>query len=206
MTVDLPADVIEDAERLTRLVRKTPDENEAAAYEDRRDDLLATHEYRARIRNDDDGDAVLVLHPAEWHDSEAGVIRTDQIDDLSRAVEIQLEGTADPDDWETVDATNRELVEAVREEHDNVHGENARLLADFAGNHYAKPITSLTPAELAEFLSEYVVRNAWPTEAQTAVLEESLELVFDVADEPYPGIERETAQPALDDAVGEDSE
>ncbi|ELY97565.1 hypothetical protein C482_13119 [Natrialba chahannaoensis JCM 10990] len=204
MTADLPDDVAEDAERLTRLARKTPDENEATAYEDRRDDLLASHEYRSRIRNE--GDAVLVLHPAEWHDSEEGVIRTDQIDDLSRAVEIQLEGTADPDDWETADAANRELAEAVREEYDDVHGENARLLADFAGNHYAKPITSLTPAELAEFSSEYVVRNAWPTEAQTAVLEESLELVFEVADEPYPGIERETAQPALDDAVGEDSE
>lgn len=202
MTADLPDDVIAEAERLTRLARRTPDENEAAAYEDRRDDLLATHEYRARIR--DDGDAVLVLHPAEWHDSEAGVIRTDQINDLSRAVEIQLEGTADPDDWEAIDAANRELVAAVRTEHGDVHGENARLLADFAGNHYAKPIASLTAAELAEFRSEYVVRNAWPTDKQVAALEESLELVFDVADEPYPVIEGETEPSALDDAVAED--
>ncbi|OIB59209.1 DUF7108 family protein [Natrialba sp. SSL1] len=199
MTADLPDTVVEDAERLTRLARKTPDENEAAAYEGRRDDLLATHEYRARIR--DDGDAVLVLHPAEWHDSEAGVIRTDRIDDLSRAVEIQLEGTADPDDWETVDAANRELVDAVCEEHGDVHGENARLLADFAGNHYAKPITSLTPDELAEFRSEYVVRNAWPTDAQETALAESLELVFDAADEPHPEATGEVEPSTVDDSV-----
>ncbi|ELZ03256.1 DUF7108 family protein [Natrialba aegyptia] len=178
---ELPADVVDEAERLTRLARKTPDENEAAAYENRRADLLADHNFSARVR--EEGDAVLVCHPEEWHDDDAGVIRTDRIDDLSRAIEIPLEGTGDPDDWDAVDAQNRDLVAQVRAAHGDTHGENARRLADFAGNHYAKPIQSLTAAELEEFLTEYVVRNAWPSDAQQAVLWESVELAFETAGE-----------------------
>ena len=180
---DLPRSIVDEVERLTRLERTAVDENEAEAYDDRRDELLDDHDFTSRIR-DDDGDDVLVLHPAEWH--EGGVIRTERIDDVSRAVEIPLEGTADPDDWEAVDEHNRALVAAVREAHGDVHGDNASLLADFASNHYAKPVESLTSEELSEFRTEYVVRNAWPSEKQENVIEESTRLVFETAGEPFP--------------------
>ena len=185
-TTELPADVVDEAERLTRLARRTPDENEAAARIDRRDELLDAHDFTARIR--DDGDDVLVLHPAAWHDDENDVVRTDRIDDISRAVEIPLEGTDDPDDWDAVEAHNRELVDRVRERHGDVHGDNAAALADFVGNHYAKRIEELTNAELAEFRSDYFVRNAWPSDAQRDALEESIALVYETADEPVPDL------------------
>ncbi|QCW02270.1 rnhA operon protein [Natrinema pallidum] len=183
---DLPRGVVDEVERLTRLERTAVDENEITAYKERRDELLDDHDFTARIR-DDDGDDVLVCHPEAWH--EDGIIRTDRIEDIDRAVEIPLEGTADPDDWESVDDYNRDLVAAVREAHGDVHGDNAALLADFAGNHYAKPMDSLTSAELAEFGTEYVVRNAWPSEKQREVLAESTKLVFETADEPVPEIQ-----------------
>ncbi len=184
---DLPRGVVDEVERLTRLERTAVDDNEIEAYERRREELLADHDFTSRIR-DDDGDDVLVCHPAEWHDEDAGVIRTDRIEDIDRAVEIPLEGTADPDDWDAVDERNRELVAAVREAHGDVHGENAALLADFAGNHYAKPIESLTADELAEFRAEYLVRNAWPSEKQLEVIAESIELVFEAAGESAPTV------------------
>ncbi|MDF9746144.1 DUF7108 family protein [Natrinema salsiterrestre] len=180
---ELPRDVVDEIERLTRLERSAVDDNEIEAYETRRDELLDEHDFTARIR-DEDGDDVLVLHPEEWH--EDGVIRTDRIEDIDRAAEIYLEGTEDPDDWEAVDERNRALVADVREAHGDVHGDNAALLADFAGNHYAKPMESLTSEELAEFRRDYVVRNAWPSEKQQEVIAESVRLVFETAGEPVP--------------------
>ncbi|THE63566.1 hypothetical protein D8Y22_17230 [Salinadaptatus halalkaliphilus] len=180
---DLPREVREEAERLTRLERTATDENEATAYLDRRQVLLSEHEFTARIR-DDDGDDVLVLHPAEWH--EDGVIRTGRIDDLSRAIEIPLEGTADPDDWDAVAERNDALASDVREAYGEVHGDNAETLATFASNHYAKPIESLTGPELSEFLTEYFVRNAWPSADQQAVIDESITHVYETTGEPVP--------------------
>ncbi|ELZ09746.1 hypothetical protein C478_16242 [Natrinema thermotolerans DSM 11552] len=184
---DLPRGVVDEVERLTRLERTAVDDNEIEAYERRREELLENHDFTSRIR-DDDGDDVLVCHPEEWHDDEAGVIRTDRIEDIDRAVEIPLEGTEDPDDWAAVDERNRDLVAAVREAHGDVHGDNAALLADFAGNHYAKPIASLTADELAEFREEYLVRNAWPSEKQREVIAESIELVFEATGESAPTV------------------
>ncbi|WP_254764573.1 DUF7108 family protein [Natrinema marinum] len=183
---ELPRGVVDEIERLTRLERTAVDENEADAYETRRDDLLDEYEFTARIR-DDDGDDVLVCHPAEWQAD--GVIRTDRIEDIDRAVEIPLEGTGDPNDWDKVDARNRELVADVRAAHGEVHGDNAALLADFAGNHYAKPIASLTSAEITEFRTEYFVRNAWPSEKQREMIGESIELAFETAGEPIPDVQ-----------------
>ncbi|RQG96053.1 rnhA operon protein [Natrarchaeobius chitinivorans] len=175
--------VVEEAERLTRLERTATDDNERRARRRRRDALLEEYGFTARIR-EDDGDAVLVVHPEEWH--EDGVVHPDRIDDLSRAVEVALEGTGDPDDWDAVDAHNRELAARVRERYGEVHGENAAALADFVGNHYAKRIDSLTGPELSEFLTEYFVRNAWPSRAQRDAVEESIELVYEEVDEPVP--------------------
>ncbi|NKE36010.1 hypothetical protein GWG54_09285 [Natronococcus sp. JC468] len=187
---DLPDDVVEEAERLTRLARTATDENERAARLERRDDLLDEHGFTARVR--DDEDATLVLHPAEWH--EDGVIRTDRIEDIDRAIEIRLEGTEDPDDWRAVDERNRQLAAAVRERHGDVHGDNADALAAFFGNHYAKPIASATPAELEEFRTEYFVRNAWPSAAQREAIEESIRLAFEAVDEPHPELRKSSAK------------
>lgn len=179
---ELPNDVVDEAERLTRLARTTVDENERTARLERRDDLLDDHDFTARVR--DEGDATLVLHPAEWHAD--GVIRTDRIEDISRAIEIPLEGTEDPDDWAAVDEHNRELAAAVRADHGDIHGDNAIALADFFGNHYAKPIESATGAELEEFCTEYFVRNAWPSVEQRDAVAETIDLVFESAGEPVP--------------------
>ncbi|SEP97459.1 DUF7108 family protein [Natrinema salaciae] len=180
---ELPRGVVDEIERVTRLERAAVDDNEVEAYENRRDKLLDEHGFTSRVR-DDDGDDVLVCHPEEWH--EDGIIRTDRIDDIDRAVEVPLEGTDDPDDWEAVDEHNRAVVADVREAHGDIHGDNAAILADFAGNHYAKPMESLTSEELAEFRTEYVVRNAWPSEKQRDVIAESIRLVFEAVDEPVP--------------------
>lgn len=182
-TDELPRDVVDDAERLTRLARNAVDPAEREAYLDRRESLLESYDFTARVRTEDDGD-VLVLHPAAWHDGD--VIRTDRIEDVDRAVEIPLEGAGDPDDWDAVDAANRELVAAVRTEHGDVHGDNAAAFADFVGNHYARPVESATKEEIEEFLGEYFVRNAWPSDRQRAVIEESIERVFEAAEEPVP--------------------
>ncbi|WIV66052.1 DUF7108 family protein [Natrialbaceae archaeon AArc-T1-2] len=180
---ELPAETVEEAERLTRLARNAIDENERDAYRRRREDVLEPHGFTARVRTEDAGD-VLVLYPAEWR--EDGVIRTDRIDDLSRAVEIRLDGPGDPDDWDDLDAANRALVDAVRKVHGDVHGDNAAAFADFMSNHYARPMTSATGDEITEFRTEYFVRNAWPSKKQREVIEESIALVFETAGESVP--------------------
>ena len=180
-SVGLPDDVVEAATRLTRLARDAVDGNERAAYDDRRDRLLAAHGYAARIR---EGEDTLVCHPADW--LEDGAVRTDRIDDVDAAVEVSLSGADDPDDWDRIDARNRELVDAARTAHGDVHGDTAAAFADFMGNHYARPMVEATGATIDEFCTEYFVRNAWPSDDQRAVLERSIELVFETADRPVP--------------------
>jgi len=180
---ELPRSVVEQAERLSRLARETVDDAEAEAYRERRAELVDEFDYAARVRHDDE--ATLVCYPQEW--LEDGVVQMDRIEDTDRAVEIPLSGPGDPDEWRAVDRHNRELVEQVREDHGEVHGRNATAFADFAGNHYAKPVESLTETEMEEFLDEYFPRNAWPSEEQTEVVERSLELVYETAGERVPG-------------------
>lgn len=175
---NLPADVIETAETLTRRARGAVDPQEADAYRDRRDDLLADYGFRARVRAEDSR-AVLVLHPADW--LEDGTVDVDAVD-TDRAIERPLSGAGDPDDWADVEADNRRLARRVADAHGDPHGRTAHALADFAGNHYAKPIGDLTPAELAEFRREYLPRNGWPTEEQLASLVESLRIVSEECD------------------------
>ncbi|MFC7020045.1 MULTISPECIES: DUF7108 family protein [Haloarcula] len=173
---DLPPEVLEEAERLTRLAREVVDDAEATAYVDRRDALLDSHDFTARVRADDTGD-VLVCHPQEW--VEDGVIRPERVEDVDRGVEIQLSGPGDPEEWDAVEERNRAVATAVEEEHGPVHGATASALADFMGNHYAKPIAEATPDELAEFKTEYFPRNAWPSDEQRALLEESVRLTVE---------------------------
>ena len=176
---DLPADTQDEVERLTRLARQAVDEGAAAAYRDQRAALLDEHDYDTRIREEDTGD-VLVCYPSEW--VEDGVIRPDRVEDTDRGVEIRLSGPGDPDEWDEVEDRNRAVVEAIRDEHGEAHAATARALADFMGNHYAKPIAEATPDELDEFREEYFPRNVWPTEKQRALLDDSVQLAVEEAE------------------------
>ena len=174
---EIPAEVIAEAETLTRRARRAVDDNEAAAYREARGELLAAHGFTARVR--DDERAVLVLHPAEW--VEDGTVRPERIDDIDRGIERPLEGVGDPDDWERVGEHNEAIAEEIAEAHGPDHGANARQLATFLSNHYAKPIEDATEAELTEFLTDYYKRNVWPTDDQKAVVEESVRLAVEHA-------------------------
>jgi hypothetical protein len=176
----LPASVVDEAERLTRLARQAVDESEARAYRRERATLLDDHDYEARVREEDTRD-VLVCYPAEW--LEDGVIQVEDVEDLSRGIEIPLSGPGDADRWDETDAHNRAVAEAVAQRHGDPHGATAAALADFASNHYAKPIEDLTPEECREFREEYLPRNAWPSDAQRAAAEESVDLALEVAEE-----------------------
>ncbi|WP_435153241.1 DUF7108 family protein [Haladaptatus sp. DFWS20] len=172
---ELPTETVEEAERLTHLARDA-DGDEADTYRDERDRLLAEHDFVARTREDDTR-TVLVLHPDEWLAD--GTIRVERIEDTERAIEIPLDGPGDPDNWDEIDAHNRTVAAAVRENHGDVHGANAESFADFMSNHYARRVESATDDEVTEFCTEYFPRNAWPSDKQKTVVEQSVELVFD---------------------------
>lgn len=173
---DIPVDAIDEAERLTRLARDTADDAEAEHYRARRQEVTADHDYTPRVRETDD---TLVLYPSEW--VESGEVQLDRIDDTDRAVEVSLSGPGDADRYRAVAAYNDAVVAAVAERADEVHAENARSFAAFASNHYVRPVDDMTPELRTEFREEYFPRNAWPTAAQTAALDASLELVAEVA-------------------------
>lgn len=179
MTTDLSEDVVETAVELTRRARNARDDEEAAAHRERRTELLDDESFTARVREDDDRD-VLVLYPDEWLDE--GTLRRDRIEDLGRAVEVPLSGPGDPDDWDAVAAYNDAAVERVAERHGPVHEANAAAFADFMGNHLAKPVDAATPDEVRRFVEDYYPRNAWPSDEERAVVEESVELAVAAAE------------------------
>jgi len=183
---DLPTETVEAAERLTRLARNVVDEREVDAYRARRADLLARYGYTSRLREDATGET-LVCYPAEW--VEDGTVRIECIENTARAVEVPLDGPGDPDDWSDVDAHNRAVVDAVRQAHGDVHGENASAFADFMSNHYARPLESASAAEFREFLTEYYPRNAWPSDDQREYVAQSLEYTFEVAGKEPPTVQ-----------------
>jgi hypothetical protein len=176
----LPESVVDEAERLTRLARNATDPDEAAAYRADREALLAERGYAARVREDEAGET-LVCYPAEWLSD--GTVQVDAVEDVSRGVEIPLSGTGSADDWDAIDARNRDVAAMVAERHGEPHAATARALADFASNHYAKPIEALTDAECREFRTDYLPRNAWPSDEQRARAEESVRLARSVARE-----------------------
>ncbi|MEZ3144666.1 rnhA operon protein [Halobaculum sp. MBLA0143] len=174
---ELPADLVQDCRRLTRLARRATDDDEATAYRTDRDERLADHGFVSRVRETDD---TLVVYPSEWVDDD-GTVDTTNVSDTDRAYELLLSGAGDPDEWDRVEEHNAEVVTAVGAEHGSTHRRNARAFADFVGNHYAKRVETATAAEVEEFLTEYYPRNAWPTERQRAVVRESVRYVFDAA-------------------------
>lgn len=180
---ELPEKTVEEATRLTKLAREAVDSGGATAYRKHRAELLDEHDFAARVREDGTTET-LVLHPEEW--IEDGMIRPERIAEVERAIEVRIAGPEDPDDWEAIEEHNRAIAARVREEYDEIHGANADVFADFMGNHYAKPVEDATRAERAEFLAEYFVRNAWPSDAQKAVVERSLEHVEEAAKTERP--------------------
>ena len=181
---EVPPDVIEEVERLTRLAREAVDENEAAAYRAERDDLVSAHDFEARVRDDESRDT-LVLYPAEWID-EDGLVRRERIEDVDRGIERPLDGPGAGDDWAEIEAYNSEIVERVDDEYGDPHAANARAFADFMGNHYARPLDDATDDEIVEFLDEYYPRNVWPSDEQRAVVTESVELALELAESTGP--------------------
>ncbi|WP_232700899.1 DUF7108 family protein [Halobacterium wangiae] len=176
---ELPADVVDEAERLTRLARNAVDDNAAAAYRERRDDLLEEHGFVARVRDDDH---TLVCYPADWLDDE-GAVQLADVEDTDRAAEVSIAGPGEQGDYDAAAERNAELVERVREAHGEVHGENAAAFATFMSNHYARPMDTASAREREEFLAEFFPRNTWPTEEQRQVVEDSLSYVFDAAED-----------------------
>jgi hypothetical protein len=174
---DVPTDVVDEAERLTRLAREAVDDSEAEAYRDRRASLLEDHGYRVRVREDDSRD-VLVLHPQEWLDD--GLVQVDQIEDVDRGIERPLSGPGEAGDWAVVEDHNREVVAEVEAEHGAVHGQNAAAFAEFMSNHYARAVESATDDEKEEFVTDYYRRNAWPSDEQREVVERSVEIAIEV--------------------------
>ncbi|MBP1985808.1 DUF7108 family protein [Halolamina salifodinae] len=187
---DIPAEAVDEAERLTRLARaaerRADEDNDAEAeaelYRERRADLAAKHDYEDRIRDEDD---TLVLYPEEWLAD--GTVQFDRIEETERAVEVSLSGPGDPEQWQEVADHNDALVDAVAESAPT-HEENARAFAAFASNHYAKPAEDLTSEEVREFFEEYYPRNVWPDEADASLVEESVRKLFDAADSEPPAV------------------
>lgn len=174
---DLPEDVVDDAERLTRLARDAVDDNAADAYRTQRDALLADHDHVARYR---DADQTLVCYPEDWLD-EQDRVDTETIEDTDRAAEVSLAGRGDQGDYETAAEHNEVLAKRVREAYGDVHGDTADAFATFMSNHYARPMETASDEERAEFREEYFPRNAWPSDEQLAQVEETLALVEDLA-------------------------
>ena len=181
---EIPEDVVDEVERLTRLARDAFDPNEREAYERQRDELLTEYAFVARYRGE--GDTV-VVHPAEWVDDD-GVVRVERIEDTDRAIERSLTDAGRDAAWDDVEAHNADLVAAVRETAGETHAKNARAFADFMGNHYVRRVETASAGELREFLDEYYPRNAWPDEEQRAVVARSLELLFEAADTELPDV------------------
>jgi len=183
---DIPADAVDEAERLTRLARAAERREDAAAaeeanvYRTRREELVAEHDYETRIRDEDD---TLVLYPEEW--IEDGVVQLDRIENTDRGVEVTLSGPGDPEHWQEVADHNDDLVAAVAADAPN-HEANAEAVAAFASNHYAKEIEKLTAQEVREFLEEYYPRNAWPSDTQASLIEESVRKLFAAAESEPP--------------------
>jgi hypothetical protein len=185
---ELPADLIAEVERLTRLARAATDDAEADAYRTDREERLAEHDFTARVREEDAGE-ILVLHPAEW--VEDGTVRVDHVEDTDRAIERRLSGPGESGEFEAIDAHNREIVAGVEARADAVHGKNAAAFADFMGNHYVRRVETATGEEIREFLKWYFPRNAFPTEEQRDAVEESLRLVFEMTGREAPRLLRD---------------
>jgi hypothetical protein len=178
---DLPEQVIAFAIAATRAARRGthPD---PSSLRSRRDDRLARHGYRARVREDRDG-PVLVCYPDSW--IEDGTVRPSAVESTADAIERPLWGEAEAA-WDAIAAHNRALAETVGERHGQVHAANVAAFGTYLANHHEARIEHATATQVETFLAEYFPRNAWPSDEQRATVENSLEYVFELVDPPAP--------------------
>ena len=176
-----PEEVVEEAERLTRLAADAALDEVAEAYRESRERAVREHDFTARVRDEDD---TLVLHPDAWLDGDT--VRMERVDDTDRAVEVPLSATTGEGTWTDIEAHNADIVDRVADTYGQPHADNARAFADFMGNHYLMRMDAATADHCTEFLEEYFPRNAWASAAQQAAVDSSLECVFAVAEADYP--------------------
>ncbi|MDR5656752.1 rnhA operon protein [Halodesulfurarchaeum sp. HSR-GB] len=180
---ELPDSVVETARAITRAIRRGTHQDPEALRE-RRDTLLARFEYTARVREDDSG-PVLVCHPAAWLDDD-GVFQPEAMESTAAAVERDLFEPAVEGGWAAIEAHNRELAGEVQDRYGDPHGATATAFAEYMANHHEATIEAASESAVETFLTEYLPRNAWPTQAQKANAETSIRRLFDVAGEPVP--------------------
>jgi len=173
---DVPADTVDEAERLTRLARRTEDEAAAAFYRERRDELVTDHDYVPRLREEDD---TLVLYPDEWMDD--GRSSSTGSRPPTGPSRCRCRGPGDAGRYREIAAYNDAVADAVADAHDAVHADTARSFAAFMSNHYVRAVDDATADMRAEFREEYFPRNGWPTDEQLAVVDESLDAIESVA-------------------------
>lgn len=126
---------------------------------------------RVRVREHDTG-PTLVLYPVVW--DRDGRVDSNRIDDLTRALEVPLEGNTSAEAWDRVHEHNMAAAGAVEEGHGRVHGATARALATSLSNHHLPRIEDATEHELETVRKEYFPRNTWPSPAQRTQLDESI--------------------------------
>lgn len=179
---ELPAEVVETARAMSRVLRRgTHDDPERIRR--RRDELLSTYGYAARVRESDAG-PVLVCYPESW--IEDGTLQLENLESTDNAVERLLNTSVEDGDWAAIADHNRAVAARVRDRFGRVHGANAEAFGTYMANHHGATVESATAEHVETFLEEYFPRNAWPSEAQRNAVEASIRHLFDTVDEPYP--------------------
>ena len=145
---DVPAEAVDEAERLTRLAREaesaepTP-EIEAAAdqYRERRDALAAEYGYTVRVRDEDD---TLVLYPDEWMDPRT--VRLDRVAATAPALHVSPSGPRAADRYRDVAPSTAALADPVPAREAAFHARTAATFAAFMSNPSVRPRDAAPPA------------------------------------------------------------
>lgn len=179
---EIPEGVLDDVVSLSQKAIQAVDQQEISAYQQRRDDLLAPFGYTCRIRTDNDGE-VLVCYPKEWLDGDT--INIDKMDDLTQAIERPIFDSPSERNFSEIEQHNRAIASGIAKDHGPIHGTTASAFADFMSNHYKQRIEEATVTEFEEFRTEYFPRNAWPSDVQKRVLDETIQLLKTVDIDRY---------------------
>lgn len=180
---ELPDPVFEAVRAMTRTIRRGTHPDPEPIRE-RRERLLDRHGYAVRVREDESG-PVLVCYPDRW--LEEGTLQPDNLESTENAVEAPLFSVSGSDSWAAIESHNRALAERVSDQHGEPHGTNAKAFGTYMANHHAARIEAATAAEIGDFLAEYYPRNTWPSREEAASVDRSLELLFELVGEPFPG-------------------
>lgn len=179
---EIPEKVLDEVVSLSQKAIQAVDQQEISAYQQRREELLASYDYTCRIRTDNDGE-VLVCYPKEWMAGDT--INIDEMDDLSQAIERPVFDSPSEGSFSEIEQHNRTIASGIAEAHGPIHGATASAFADFMSNHYTQRIEDATVTEFEEFRTEYFPRNAWPSDMQKCVLDETIRLLKSVDFDRY---------------------